>query len=69
MGVEGDAYGAGHLISWSGGIFGAIYIGIAILLIPRLGAAMDRDRTDARLAGFRPFWTVWYSVPSRTLLG
>jgi transporter family-2 protein len=29
-----------HLISWSGGLFGAIYIGISILLIPRLGAAM-----------------------------
>jgi transporter family-2 protein len=25
-------------ISWTGGIFGAIYIGISILLIPRLGA-------------------------------
>jgi bacterial/archaeal transporter family-2 protein len=29
-----------HLISWSGGLFGAIYIAISILLIPRLGAAM-----------------------------
>ena len=29
-----------HLISWSGGIFGAIYIAVSILLIPRLGAAM-----------------------------
>jgi transporter family-2 protein len=29
-----------HLISWSGGIFGAIYIAISILLVPRLGAAM-----------------------------
>ena len=29
-----------HWISWSGGLFGAIYIGISILLIPRLGAAM-----------------------------
>jgi len=28
------------LISWSGGIFGAIYIAVSILLIPRLGAAM-----------------------------
>jgi transporter family-2 protein len=28
-----------HLITWSGGIFGAIYIAISILLIPRLGAA------------------------------
>lgn len=29
-----------HLISWSGGVFGAIYIAVSILLIPRLGAAM-----------------------------
>jgi bacterial/archaeal transporter family-2 protein len=29
-----------HSISWSGGLFGAVYIGISILLIPRLGAAM-----------------------------
>ena len=29
-----------HLISWSGGVFGAIYIAVSILLISRLGAAM-----------------------------
>lgn len=29
-----------HLMSWSGGLFGAIYIAISILLIPRLGAAV-----------------------------
>jgi transporter family-2 protein len=29
-----------HLISWTGGFFGAIYIAVSILLIPRLGAAM-----------------------------
>ena len=29
-----------HLISWSGGLFGAIYIAISILLIPGFGAAM-----------------------------
>src|ERR1700694_4780640 len=29
-----------HWISWIGGLFGAVYIGISILLIPRLGAAM-----------------------------
>ncbi len=29
-----------HWISWSGGFFGAVYIAISILLIPRLGAAM-----------------------------
>jgi transporter family-2 protein len=27
-------------MSWTGGIFGAIYIGISILLLPRLGAAV-----------------------------
>ena len=27
------------LISWAGGIFGAIFIGTAILMVPRLGAA------------------------------
>jgi bacterial/archaeal transporter family-2 protein len=26
-------------ISWTGGVFGAIFIGIAILMVPRLGAA------------------------------
>jgi transporter family-2 protein len=29
-----------HWLSWSGGFFGAVYIGVSILLIPRLGAAM-----------------------------
>lgn len=28
-----------NVFSWSGGIFGAIYIGVSILLVPRLGAA------------------------------
>ncbi len=28
------------LISWTGGLFGAIYIAISILLLPRLGAAL-----------------------------
>ncbi|HEY5305222.1 MAG TPA: DMT family transporter, partial [Pseudolabrys sp.] len=28
-----------HGMSWTGGIFGAIYIAISILLVPRLGAA------------------------------
>jgi transporter family-2 protein len=31
--------GRSHWVSWSGGIFGAIYIGISILLLPRFGAA------------------------------
>jgi transporter family-2 protein len=29
-----------HWISWSGGLFGAIYIAISIVLLPRLGAAV-----------------------------
>ena len=28
-----------HILSWTGGIFGAIYIAASILLLPRLGAA------------------------------
>ncbi len=28
-----------HWLSWSGGLFGAIYIAISILLLPRFGAA------------------------------
>ena len=28
-----------HWLSWTGGVFGAIYITISILLLPRLGAA------------------------------
>ena len=28
-----------HGMSWTGGLFGAIYIAISILLLPRLGAA------------------------------
>ena len=28
-----------HVMSWTGGLFGAIYIAISILLLPRLGAA------------------------------
>ncbi|MBV9044831.1 MAG: DMT family transporter, partial [Alphaproteobacteria bacterium] len=28
--------GRSHAMSWTGGIFGAIYIGISILLVPRL---------------------------------
>jgi transporter family-2 protein len=31
--------GRSHAMSWTGGIFGAIYIAISILLVPRLGAA------------------------------
>ena len=31
--------GRSHVLSWTGGIFGAIYIAAAILLLPRLGAA------------------------------
>ena len=31
--------GTAPWISWTGGLFGAIFIGIAILMVPRLGAA------------------------------
>jgi transporter family-2 protein len=34
-----DAVGRSDWISWSGGFFGAIYIAISILLVPRFGAA------------------------------
>jgi bacterial/archaeal transporter family-2 protein len=37
---SGRAIQHSQWISWSGGIFGAIYIAISILLIPRFGAAM-----------------------------
>jgi transporter family-2 protein len=33
------AAGQSHWWAWSGGFFGAIYIAISILLVPRLGAA------------------------------
>ena len=33
------AAGQSHWWSWSGGFFGAIYIAISIMLVPRLGAA------------------------------
>ena len=33
------AVGQSHWWAWSGGFFGAIYIAISILLVPRLGAA------------------------------
>ena len=28
-----------HWLSWTGGLFGSIYVAVAILLIPRFGAA------------------------------
>lgn len=34
-----DMVGRSHGMSWTGGLFGAIYIAISILLVPRLGAA------------------------------
>jgi bacterial/archaeal transporter family-2 protein len=34
-----DVVQRSHWISWTGGIFGAIYIACSILLLPRLGAA------------------------------
>ena len=50
-----------HLISWSGGLFGDIrrYFNFAHSSARRgNGDCTDRGRTDARLAGIRPFWTV-----------
>lgn len=35
----GAALARSHWWTWSGGLFGAIYIAISILLLPRLGAA------------------------------
>jgi transporter family-2 protein len=35
----GAALARSHWWAWSGGLFGAIYIAISILLLPRLGAA------------------------------
>ncbi len=35
----GIAIARSHWWAWSGGLFGAIYIAISILLVPRLGAA------------------------------
>lgn len=31
--------GAGSWVTWTGGLFGALFIGTAILMVPRLGAA------------------------------
>ena len=36
---ESLASGDTSWVTWSGGLFGAIFIGIAILMVPRLGAA------------------------------
>lgn len=33
------AGGVGSWVSWTGGLFGALFIGTAILMVPRLGAA------------------------------
>lgn len=38
--LTGTAMSRTSWMSWTGGIFGAIYIAISILLLPRLGAAM-----------------------------
>jgi len=37
--ISGSTAGRSSWISWTGGAFGAIYIVIAILMLPRLGAA------------------------------
>jgi transporter family-2 protein len=36
---SGEMISGTSLVSWTGGIFGAIYIAISILLMPRIGAA------------------------------
>jgi bacterial/archaeal transporter family-2 protein len=38
--LTGPAIARTSLMSWTGGVFGAIYIAISILLLPRLGAAL-----------------------------
>jgi bacterial/archaeal transporter family-2 protein len=35
-----ETIGRTSWVSWLGGLFGAIYIGISILMLPRLGAAL-----------------------------
>lgn len=35
----GEMLSRSHGMSWTGGVFGAIYIGVSILLVSRLGAA------------------------------
>ncbi|MBN3797558.1 DMT family transporter [Burkholderia sp. Ac-20392] len=37
--LTGAVTSAGSWFSWTGGIFGAVFVGIAILMVPRLGAA------------------------------
>jgi bacterial/archaeal transporter family-2 protein len=34
-----SAVGQGRWLSWTGGVFGAVYIAVSIFLLPRLGAA------------------------------
>ncbi len=38
--LTGSAIARTSWLSWTGGIFGAIYIAVSILLLPRLGAAL-----------------------------
>jgi transporter family-2 protein len=37
--LSGSVVARSTWVSWTGGIFGAIYIAVSILLLPRLGAA------------------------------
>lgn len=39
LSLPGIGAGAGSWMAWTGGVFGAIFIGTAILMVPRLGAA------------------------------
>jgi transporter family-2 protein len=38
--LSGTAIARSSWMSWTGGIFGAIYIAVSILMLPRLGAAL-----------------------------
>ena len=42
--------------SWTGGLFGAIFIGVAILMVPRLGDRLNRRRPNAWIPSVRSFW-------------
>jgi len=50
--------------AWSGGIFGAIFIALSIVTIPKLGCCLHRylgDRPNDHRTGFRSFRMAWHS--------
>ena len=56
-----------HWLSWTGGLFGAIYIAISIILLPRLSShryRAYRGRTNDRFAYIRSIRSVRRSRPS-----